>query len=322
MRFLGSASGLVTLLVTPLLLAQPTPTQPPEGKPGAAPAPPESPTVAPASDPEPAPPAPEAPAETQPGRATGVERSSDSPTASRESAHQKPAWVSASAGAPTRDGATESKSTRRGKLEPIRWLVTAGVRTTYVTHEGFDPFATSNALVQMSAGVSRHIFSLSRRVHLGAAAYFDAGSRTATARGAATELQVYRFGLGPELHYQPWVPLDLFARVTAATQYGAASVDDPVTRDIYATPEWYELGNNWVFATDITAGLAFNVIDLRTDRSNLRFWLIGEGGYTWAAATDLVLLPGDSAPERTQTLNLGEQSLSGGMFRIAAAASF
>ena len=144
----------------------------------------------------------------------------------------------------------------------------------------------------------------------------DVGTRSATARGAPTSLYALRLLLGPEARWHLMPQLYLFARPSAGVLRTVAQLDEGSTG---ATLK----ASAWSFAVDATAGAAFAVIDLRRHAGDLRFWLIADGGYGWAATSDLLLAPeDDTGPKRTAELDLGELALGGPFFRIAAAATF
>jgi len=199
---------------------------------------------------------------------------------------------------------------------PPGWFASIGVRTEYISHTGFDAFAENDALVQGSINFSRRVWSESA-LSVAGALEFDFGSRNATARGEVTTLDTWRLTLGPEVRWNLIPQLFGYVRPSAGVSRSVASLADGMAQTtLYA--------RSWDIAVDGAAGVAFAFWDLRSRSGDLRFWLLGEGGYAWTNASDLQLSPdeGSGAPERTEPLDLGELALRGPYFKVAIAASF
>src|SRR3954470_998707 len=75
-----------------------------------------------------------------------------------------------------------------------------GARVSKVSSAGFDPFAASDELSQVSLGLGATIARW-QRLSLAAVGFWDYGERSSTARGSATSLGVHRLSVGPELRY-------------------------------------------------------------------------------------------------------------------------
>lgn len=268
-------------------------------------------------------------AQAQPGAPTEVEAPPETPPptpapAPAPEAAPAPAppqyspWI-----APTRPAATTAPAVDTAEPEeplppaqPPGWFGSLGVRTTYVTNTGFDPFATNDALIQGSIDFSRRLWMQSS-LSVAAGIEFDFGSRNATARGEETELDTWRLTVGPELRWNLIPQLFFFVQPSVGVSRSSARLADGTTgTDLHA--------RSWDVALDGAAGAAFAFWDLRNRSSDLRFWLVGEGGYAWSDSSDLALSPdeGSSAPERTEPLDLGELALRGPYFKVAVAASF
>ncbi len=199
---------------------------------------------------------------------------------------------------------------------PPGWFGSIGVRTEYVTDTGFDPFAENDALIQGSIGLSRRVW-MQGPLSVAGALQFEFGSRKATARGEPTQLDNWRLTAGPEVRYNIVPMLFAYVRPSAGVSRTVASLDDATAQTtLYARSLDLEL--------DGAAGLAFAFWDLRNRSGDLRFWLVGEGGYGWSSSSDLALSPdeGSGAPERTEPLDLGKLALRGPYFKVAIAASF
>lgn len=198
------------------------------------------------------------------------------------------------------------------------WEATLGVRTAFITDSGFDPYATDNALTQVSLGGGRTVLA-EGRFSLAVLALWDYGQRQSSARGERTQLDVHRISLGPEIRYHVIPRFFVFARTSPSAVYTDAQLDESVTAvNVYS--------HKWAAGFDATAGAAFEVIGKRSGESRKpRFWVIGDGGYTWAAPVDMNLKPApdnSSAPQRVASVPFPTLVLRGPMFRVSAAMTF
>jgi len=192
-----------------------------------------------------------------------------------------------------------------------------GVRASKVSDAGFDPFANSDELVQVSLGVGGTVLRF-QRLSLAAVGFWDYGERGSQARGAETSLDVHRLSVGPELRYHLLNPLYVFVHVLPAFAHSKASLDDSLT----LAPR---TAKHWAYGADFALGAAFEVYGMRSGESKQpRLWAIAEGGYGYLGSTKLRLEPeaGQGAPERTAPVDLGSLSLAGPYLRVSAAVSF
>ena len=191
-----------------------------------------------------------------------------------------------------------------------------GVRVSKVSDSGFDPFADSDDLAQVSLGLGGTVFRY-QRLSLAAVGFWDYGERSATARGADSNLDVHRLSVGPEVRYQILKPLYAFAHVLPAFAHSKASLEDPVALTTRSA-------QHWAYGVDAAAGAAFELYAIpRGGAFRPRLWAIAEGGYGYLGSTKLLLKPeGGGAPERTAPVDLGSLSLAGPYLRISAAISF
>ncbi|MET0790891.1 MAG: hypothetical protein ABW061_05175 [Polyangiaceae bacterium] len=192
-----------------------------------------------------------------------------------------------------------------------------GVRASKVSDAGFDPFADSDELLQVSLGVGGTVLRF-QRLSLAAVGFWDYGERSSTARGAQTSLDVHRLSVGPELRYHVLTPLYVFAHVLPAFAHSKASLDDGLT----VAPR---SAAHWAYGADFALGAAFEAYSARNAGPvQPRLWAIAEGGYGYLGSTKLRLQPDASqgAPERTAPVDLGSVSLAGPYLRISAAVSF
>jgi hypothetical protein len=195
------------------------------------------------------------------------------------------------------------------------WQAQLGLRSTFVTDPGFDPFATDNALTSFSLGVSRTMIQQDA-FSLAPGLFWDYGGRSANARGNATGLVTHRLGFALEgrYHFAPWGYGLL--RVTPGAIHQSAEVKDSLALAPF-------VARSWTFAVDASAGAAF-LLGPHRSTSPLRWWLAGEGGYGYAGTASLVMHPdvGSDEPRRTGNLDLGRLALSGGFFRIYGSMTF
>lgn len=264
--------------------AEPPPSEPPAPKPAPAPA------AAPAAAPAPAPP----PAAYSP-------------------------WITAPAGAPAAPASPVADAEPEAPLPPAGppgWQAWLGVRTSFFTGTGYDPFSANDTFVAGSVGASRRLLT-SDKLSVAAALGFDFGTARENARGEATTLSTWRVTLGPEARYHLLPTLYAFVRPSAGVQRSVATLEEGSTGASLAAKDW-------LLAVDGSAGAAWSFLDLRKQNLDLMFWLVADGGYGFTQSSDLLLEPesDSSAPERTAALNLGELSASGPFFRIALAGTF
>jgi len=207
------------------------------------------------------------------------------------------------------------------RAEPVRAQqphvqASLGVRVSKVADAGFDPFAESDELVQVSLGLGAMLVRR-ERWSLAAVGFWDYGEKSATARGSATSLDVHRLTVGPELRYQLLAPLYLFVHVLPAFAHTRASLEDNVAG---AT----RYARDWSYGLEGAAGAAFEVYGVRNGAVfRPRLWAIAEGGYGYLGSTRLLLSPdAGQAPQRTSPVDLGSVSLTGPYLRVSAALSF
>jgi hypothetical protein len=211
----------------------------------------------------------------------------------------------------------------RAEAEPLYgsresfWQGQVGMRSTFVTDPGFDPFATDNVLTTFSLGVSRTVFD-SGAFSLAPGFFWDYGARSATARGISTSLATHRLGLALEgrYHFLPWIYG--LARLTPGALSQRAQLNDPLAPAPY-------VAQSWSFALDASAGVAFLLGPQAAEASSpVRWWLATEGGYGYATSASLMMHPDVSSddPRRTGDLDLGQLALRGAFFRLYGSVTF
>ena len=220
------------------------------------------------------------------------------------------------AGAAAFSFSTVAEAEPLGSHQPLV-QATLGVRASKVPSKGYDAFATSDELIQVSIGVGATVLK-GGNFSLAGVGFWDYGTHSGTARGDGTELDVHRLSIGPEFRYHLIPTLFVFANALPAFAHSEASLDDPIAG---AT----RYARHWSFGADFAAGAAYQVYGMRSGESSKpRVWLMAEGGYGYQPSTRLVLSPdaGSDAPQRTQPLDLGSLALGGPSLRASAAVSF
>jgi hypothetical protein len=205
---------------------------------------------------------------------------------------------------------------RYGNRESF-WQGQLGLRSTFVTDPGFDPFAKDNSLTSASLGASRTVFAQDE-ISLATGVLWDYGTRGARARGQETNLEAHRLALALEgrYHFAPFVYGRV--RLTPGAIYQSASLTDSLASAKL-------VASDWAFAFDASAGLAFLLgPHSESTASPVRWWLAGEGGYGYAGSTALRMQPdfGGDDPRRTGYLDLGRLALSGAFFRVYGSVTF
>jgi hypothetical protein len=148
--------------------------------------------------------------------------------------------------------------------------------------------------------------------------FWDYGTQNAMARGDASEIDVNRLGLGLEgrYHIMPW--LYGLVRLTPGVVRQSVSIQDPIAPGLLKDVDW-------AFAFDASAGAA-GLLGPHgaSPRFPLRFWVVAEGGYGWAARRTMTLKPelAEDEVRPAGSLRLGTLALRGGFLRIAAAVTY
>jgi hypothetical protein len=197
------------------------------------------------------------------------------------------------------------------------WQAEVGVRSTFITHPGFDPFSDNDALPQVSLGVARTIWAQDR-LSFAPGIIWDYGERESTARGLGTSLTAQRIALALEgrYHFAPW--FYGLARFTPGAVRESVRLDDPIAPSPL-------VARQWVAALDASAGAAF-LIAPHGDQTTLPvgFWIAAEGGYSFARSASLVLRPdlAEGDPRRTGEIDMGTLAMRGAFFRIYGSVTY
>ncbi len=193
-----------------------------------------------------------------------------------------------------------------------------GFRIGYINDPGFDTFASSDVLAQMSLEGS-YAFYTKGKLAVAAGLAWDVGSRSSGARGLDSRLTVHRLTVPIEARYYvtPW--LNGFVKVAPGTGAYFARIQDPSSgAQLEAAP--------WVLATDLSAGATLRLAG-SSDHGvrRARLWLTAEGGYGLTGA--VALRPRPSRDEADvlgsdESTRLGSLGMNGGFWRMGLAVSY
>lgn len=197
------------------------------------------------------------------------------------------------------------------------WQAELGVRSTFVTDPGFDPFSSDNALTQFSLGVARTVW-VEDRVSFAPGLIWDYGLRSATARGQDTSISSHRLALALEGRYHLFPFVYGLVRLTPGAVHQSAELDDSLSPAPF-------VAKSWAFSLEASAGASFLLGPQQEDSASpVRWWLAAEGGYSYAGSTSLVMHPdlAEGDPRRTGDLNLGTLAMRGGFIRIYGSVTY
>lgn len=193
-----------------------------------------------------------------------------------------------------------------------------GFRIGYIPDPGFDTFASSDVLAQMSLE-GTYAFYTQGKLAIAAGAAWDIGSRSSGARGFDTRLTVNRLTVpvAARWYFTPW--LDGFVRVAPGAVGYVARVQDPSSG---ATLE----DAPWAFAADLSAGATLRLAG-SSDHSvrRARLWLTGEGGYGLTGSRALRPRPHRDEADvlgSDASTRLGSLAVNGGFWRVGLAVSY
>ena len=199
--------------------------------------------------------------------------------------------------------------------KPEKWQAVAGVRSMLVRSAGYDPFATNDALTQVSLGMERLLL---RREGFGfaAGAVTEYGLSSASARSAEGELQAWRLAAVAEGRYQPWHGGYGFLRVAPGVLGMVARLTDSSSPTDSTLEDSFQ-----VFSADISGGAA---VRLGPPPNPVSVWFRAEGGYSWAGSHHLMLAPGAAPRDQAKLapVDLGTINPGGAFFRLSIALAY
>ena len=192
----------------------------------------------------------------------------------------------------------------------------AGAKVGYVTSDGFDTFAGSNTLAQVSVDGTVPLLVKDKLV-LAAGLGWDVGGRKDDVRGLTSKLTTHRFLVPIEARWNYVPGLYTFVKVAPGAAAMVASVSDG-SRTLGTT--------GWAFAADASVGASLLVGSRKTlHRRDVRFWITPEGGYSFTSTASLNANPGrpdDQILGSDENTRVGSLALSGVFWRISVSATY
>lgn len=177
----------------------------------------------------------------------------------------------------------KAKPARRAR--PHRFHIQAGLRTTIIPNEGYDPFAEGNGFAQ---GAFSFAYSPWRTLPFsvyGVGEWSIGGASSVTARGADSSLLMNRLGLGVEGRYEPISRLYMYVRIMPS----AMNLNGTIREGELPTTL---MGDAWTWGLDTTGGAAIRVGNVgRDEKPKTTFWFLFDLGYSFAGEAKLVLKP-------------------------------
>lgn len=198
-----------------------------------------------------------------------------------------------------------------------RFRVSGGLKVGYVATHGFDTFADSNTLPQLSLD-GTYAFARRGRFALAAGLGWDVGGRSSELRGLTANLTTHRFLVPIEARYAvvPW--LWAFGKVAPGAALATADIEDP------SAPRSLS-DSGWAFAAEASAGASFVIGKRREGRRGVRFLITPEIGYAVTTKAPLHPSPGRDDDEllgSDATTDLRGVALSGLFWRASFGLAF
>jgi hypothetical protein len=199
------------------------------------------------------------------------------------------------------------------------WSIDTGVRNTYVKDAAYDPYAENDAFTQWSVGMSRT--TIMRGDFSFAPGFrWDAGSSSARARGADTNLLAHRLTIPLELRYHEAKWIYFFGRLAPGAMYQRSRVVD-------ASLSEPMVDAGWVPAADVSLGASLMFANFTPDDATSRvprFWITPEVGYAWSGRASAAMSPKTDTddPRAFGTLSMTGATLRGAFFRINVTTTF
>jgi hypothetical protein len=193
----------------------------------------------------------------------------------------------------------------------------AGMRTTVVLDEGYDPYS-ANDLLPHFAGAVTWMPLRAAPFSLGFVGEYNIGGRSGMARGDATSLLIQRASVGLQGRLALGSRVYAFAKAAPSVMYMHSSITDAaVDRSLTA--------DAWTWGVDTTGGAAV-MIGRAGDRDwpILRVWIVGELGYAFAGKSEMVFSPEqqDDDPRMFGSVRLPGFRPAGVVNRLALALTF
>lgn len=210
--------------------------------------------------------------------------------------------------------ASEAAPPPEPKLDLIR--LNAGFKLGYVTSDGFDTYASNDALPQFSIDAVAPLVTRGRLV-LGAGLGYDAGTRSGTLRGLDSSLVTHRITVPLEARYHVVPGVYAFGKVAPGAALMLGSVETG-GRELSSS--------GWAFAADASAGASVLLGPRRSlEQRSVRVWLTPEAGYGFTSVAKLDANPSRDASEvlgADEDTRLRSLSLNGFFWRASVSVTF
>lgn len=278
-----------------------------------APAAPDSPAAPALPPPGGAPPAAEAPATSEPGRSTVPPPAPEPSAPPTEFVPAAPVTIPA---APEPDEAPRAHEPRHDL-----YRLNLGMRVGYVATSGFDTFASSDTLAQLSIDGAAPVLTRGDLV-LAVGLGWDVGGRSDKLRGLEASLTAHRLYVPIEARYHLARPLFAFAKLSPGATAAVVSVTEPSSPSPLSTTAW-------AFSGDLSVGasvlLGPSSKKSREGRRALQFWLTPELGWAYTTNAPLRLHTEREGREmlgEDESMTLRSLALSGFFWRATLSATF
>ena len=193
----------------------------------------------------------------------------------------------------------------------------AGMRTTVVLDEGYDPYSANDLLPHFAAAATWVPLRMAP-FSVGLVGEYDLGRSSGMARGDATSLVIHRASVGLQARLALGRRVYAFAKAAPSVMYlrggiTDAAIDRPLTADA------------WTWGVDATGGAAVLIGRAGDpDWPALRVWIVGEIGYAFAGKSEMVFSPEeqDDDPRMFGSVRLPGFRPAGVVNRLALALTF
>jgi hypothetical protein len=195
-----------------------------------------------------------------------------------------------------------------------RWQAAAGGGALMVRSAGLDPFSTEDAVGRFSLSGSTVVWRQDR-LALAVGLGLDAGSSSATARDAHSELQMTLVSASAEVRYHLTPRVYALGRLAPGIQHTSAILKDP------SAPGFADLRGSFTTVSVATSvGAAFCI---NGPSNPVGLWVVLDAGYLLAPSRELLLRPdlGDDVPQ-VAALDLGPLAVRGIFGRLSFALSY
>lgn len=194
-----------------------------------------------------------------------------------------------------------------------------GVRTTLLTHDGFEPFVADSVSLLGQLALAASVTPLKfAPIEIGFVPEYNVGAVSHTLRGQESSLALHRLAVGVRVDATITRHLHLYVRGAPAAVYLHGSIRDAaIDRSV--------VSNGWTWGIDATGGIAVLMGAVgKREHPALGFWLLAEYGYMFAGKKQLDYAPAedDDDPRRFGSIELPAVRPGGVINRLSLALSF